>query len=169
MTTGNPALASSLVARPGVRQLVKFVIVGASSTIIDFTLLNLLHLKAGFPLAVAATFSFLVAVSNGFYWNRKWTFRASSGNAKKQGPLFLATNVVGWLLNLTIMTLALITASAMHLTTVHESAGEIVKLIALGQGKEAFSPLAVNAAKGCATIIVTAWNFSASKFITFKS
>jgi putative flippase GtrA len=159
---------ASLASRPGPRQFVKFCIVGASSTIIDFTLLNLLHFHFGLSLPVAATGSFLVAVCNGFYWNRRWTFRAGAGDARRQYPKFVATNIVGWLLNLTIMTLALVTAAALHLTTVREAPADIIRLIAAGQGKEAFSPLAVNAAKGCATICVTAWNFSAAKLWTFK-
>jgi putative flippase GtrA len=159
---------ASFISRKGPRQFVKFCIVGASSTIIDFTLLNLLHFRAGFPLPLAATCSFLVAVCNGFYWNRRWTFDAGAGDARRQYPKFVLTNLVGWTLNLTIMTLALVVASGMGLTEVKESPGEIVRLIALSRGKEVFSPLAVNAAKAAATVCVTAWNFTASKLWTFK-
>lgn len=160
---------ANFAARPGARQFVKFCIVGLSSTIIDFGLLNLLHYRVGLPLAVAATCSFLVAVTNGFYWNRRWTFRAGEGDAAKQYSKFIATNIVGWLLNLTIMTAALVIASRLNLTTVKEPPAEIVQLIALGQGKELFSPRAVNSAKALATVVVTAWNFTASKLWTFKS
>ena len=159
---------ASFVSRPGPRQFVKFCIVGATSTVIDFSLLNLLYYYVGLPLAVAATCSFLFAVTNGFYWNRRWTFRAGDGDARKQYPKFLATNVVGWLLNITIMTLALVIASHLGLTTLKRPTDEIVSLIVTGQGKDAFSPLAVNAAKACATVCVTAWNFTAAKLWTFR-
>ena len=43
-----------------------------------------------------------------------------------------------------------------------------VSLIVTGAGKHQFSPLAVNAAKAAATVVVTAWNFTASKLWTFK-
>ena len=159
---------SSFASRTGPRQFVKFCIVGATSTIIDFGLLNLLKFHLGLPILLAATCSFLVAVCNGFYWNRRWTFRAGDGDARKQYPKFLATNVVGYLLNVSIMTLALIVASQLKLTTVDRPAAEIVSLIVTGAGKHQFSPLAVNAAKAAATVVVTAWNFTASKLWTFK-
>ncbi len=159
---------ASLVSRPGPRQFVKFCIVGATSTVIDFTLLNLLHYRFALPLAVAATCSFLVAVSNGFYWNRRWTFRAGDGDARKQYPKFVATNVIGWMLNLTIMTLALVIATQLGLTALKRPTDEVISLIVMGRGKDAFSPLAVNAAKACATVCVTAWNFAAAKLWTFR-
>lgn len=160
---------ASLASRPGPRQFIKFCIVGATSTIIDFGLLNLLKFHFGLPLALAATCSFLVAVANGFYWNRRWTFRAGDGDARRQYPKFLATNVIGWMLNLSIMTLALILGSHLRVISVQEEPMQIVRLIALGQGKDAFTPLAVNTAKAIATVCVTAWNFTASKRWTFKS
>ena len=162
------SLASGLASRRGARQFVKFCIVGASSTIIDFGLLNFLKFTLGWPLALAASVSFLVAVCNGFYWNRRWTFRAGQGDPKRQYPKFLATNIVGWLLNLSIMTLALIGASQLGFTHVDRTPAQIVGLILTGEGKNEFSKLSVNLAKAIATVCVTAWNFSAAKFWTFK-
>lgn len=159
---------ASFVSRPGPRQFVKFCLVGATSTAIDFTLLNLLHYRVGFPVALAATCSFFVSVCNGFYWNRRWTFRASSGDAKRQYPKFVTTNAIGYTLNLSIMTLALITASHLHWITVRETPAEIIRLLVAGQ-KETFPFLAVNGAKAVATVCVTAWNFTASKLWTFKA
>ena len=163
-----PGAVGSLASKPGARQFVKFCLVGATSFTIDMGLFNLLHLGVGFPIGLAATCSFLVAVTNGFYWNRRWTFRAGAGDAKKQYPKFVGTNVIGLFLNVSVTALALIVASQLGVTTVKEDPGDILKLIFLGEGKEAFSPLAVNAAKVCATICVTAWNFTAAKFWTFK-
>ncbi|MDX1933617.1 MAG: GtrA family protein [Capsulimonadales bacterium] len=155
-------------ARSGVKQLIKFCIVGASSSVIDFGLLNLLHFAARLPVAVAATISFLLAVCNGFYWNRRWTFRASDGDPLKQYPKFVATNVIGWLLNLTIMSLALVVAGAMGWLHEIRTPAETIRLIVQGEGKNAFGPLALNTAKVVATVMVTAWNFSAAKLWTFK-
>ncbi|HVK04469.1 MAG TPA: GtrA family protein [Armatimonadaceae bacterium] len=160
--------AGDLLKRKGLRQFVKFCIVGLSSFTIDLGILLLLNKVLGLPLVFAATISFLIAVANGFYWNRRWTFRAHGGDPRKQYPKFLLTNIVGWLLNVSIMTLALIAASQLDLTTVKEPPVEIIKLIALGQGKEVFSARAVTAAKICATIVVTAWNFTAARFWTFR-
>lgn len=161
--------AAFLTAHPGAHQFVKFCVVGLSSTIIDFGLLNVLHYRAGLPVALAATLSFFVAVCNGFYWNRRWTFRAGKGNARKQYPKFVATNLVGWALNLSIMTLVLVAAESLGLLHVKRTPSEVIGLIVVpGPGARAFAPLALNSAKALATVIVTAWNFSASKLWTFK-
>lgn len=169
MTTGNPAFASSLVARPGVRQLVKFCIVGASSTVIDLTIFNIL-LSFSVPPVYAVVGGFIGGVSNGFFWNRRWTFKGREGKVAKQGPIFVATNLAGLTLNILVTTLALVVAAHLHLTQTHFTPEQTMQLILErntdGQG---FSRLALNAAKLCATVVVTAWNFSASKFITFKS
>lgn len=169
MTSGNPAFASSLAARPGVRQLVKFCIVGASSTIIDLAIFNIL-LSFSVPPVYAVVGGFMGGVSNGFYWNRRWTFQGRQGSMAKQVPIFLGTNLVGLTLNILVTTLALVIAAHLHLTQSHFTPEQTMRLILFratdGQG---FSRLALNAAKLCATVVVTAWNFTASKFITFKS
>ena len=169
MTTGNPAFASSLVARPGVRQLVKFCIVGASSTIIDLTIFNVL-LSFSIPPVYAVVGGFIGGVSNGFFWNRRWTFKDRQGNMAKQGPIFFATNLVGLTLNILVTTLALIIAAHLHLTETHSTPEQTMRMILFRttDGQQ-FSRLALNAAKLCATVVVTTWNFSASKFITFKA
>ncbi|WP_395095112.1 GtrA family protein [Armatimonas sp.] len=159
----------ALKARPSLTQFVKFCIVGLSSTLIDFAIYNLC-LNAGLLTPIALTFSFMVGLANGFYWNRRWTFRAVGGDRRKQGSKFLASNSVGWLLNLTVTTLALVLAAHWHLTKTHHTPQETLNLVLFraandGQG---FSRLALNAAKACATVVVTAWNFTAAKFFTFK-
>ena len=161
---------SALSARPGLAQFVKFCIVGLSSTLIDFAIYNVL-LRVGFTPALALTCSFLVSVFNGFYWNRRWTFRAMDGDAKKQGPKFLMTNAIGWLLNLSVTTLALVLAAQWHLTQTHHTPAETLHLVLLksANGDKGFSMLALNAAKICATLVVTAWNYTAAKFFTFKN
>jgi putative flippase GtrA len=160
---------SALTARPGLAQFVKFCIVGSTSFVIDFGIYNIL-LRVGLSPALSLSFSFLVAVVNGFYWNRRWTFRATDGDARKQGPKFLATNAIGWLLNLSVTTLALVLAAHWGLTRTHHTPAETLHLVLFrsANGKQGFSLLALNAAKVCATVVVTAWNFCAAKFFTFK-
>lgn len=159
----------SLLQRPGVRQLIKFCLVGLSSFVIDAGLLSLLHYQGGLPVAVAGTISFLFAVTNGYVWNSRWTFRDRQGDSKKQYPKFLATNVVGWILNLTIMTTAIILAMQMGFMHTQHPTGEIIQMIATGKGKSEFSPLVLLGAKVAATVIVTAWNFTAARVWTFRA
>jgi putative flippase GtrA len=159
----------SLLQRPGVRQLIKFCLVGLSSFIIDAGLLSLLHYGAGMSVAMAGTLSFLCAVTNGYIWNSRWTFQDSQRDTKKQYPKFLATNVVGWGLNLTIMTLAIILAIRLGVMHSVRSTGEILQTIAKGQGKSEFSPVVLIGAKVVATVIVVAWNFTAARLWTFRT
>lgn len=90
------------------RRFVKFCIVGASSTLIQTaTLAVILHFThshddttvlSGNALAV------VLAIINGFYWNRRWTFRQHGRpGAGGQFARFAAVNAVGLALNTLLM------------------------------------------------------------------
>lgn len=117
----------------------------------------------------AKTCSFLLAIGNGFYWNRRWTFRANAGDAKAQYPKFLLTNSVGLILNLTIMTGAILLATRLGWIHADRQPREILELILRGEGRKAFNPTTVNIATVVATIFVTAWNFTAARLWTFSN
>ncbi len=136
---------------------------------IDAGLLSLLHYRVGLPVAVAGTLSFLCAVTNGYIWNSRWTFRDRQGDSKKQYPKFLATNVVGWVLNLTVMTLAIVMAMRLGLMHTERSTNEIIQIIVTGKGKSEFSPVVLIGAKVVAAVVVVAWNFTAARLWTFKA
>ena len=79
-------------------QLVKFVVVGGSgyaANLLVFTLavtvLDLHHL-------VAASLAFVVAVSNNFWWNRFWTFRARAGHAGGQALRYFTISIVAFVI-----------------------------------------------------------------------
>lgn len=158
----------ALTSRPGLAQFIKFCVVGLSSFTIDIGLLNLFLYQFGWPLLVSKAGSFLVGVGNGFYWNRRWTFRAQTGDPRRQYPKFVLTNAVGLLLNLSIMTGTIVLATKLGLIHQERTPGEIAQLILRGEGRRAFNPLTVNLATLAATVCVTAWNFTAAKFITFR-
>ncbi len=148
----------TLLRRPGVQQLAKFCIVGASSTLIDQGS-KYAMLKVGEKLAPAvpwwlwATISFCLGVTNGYFWNRRWTFQATSeahGSAQSQYQRFVLTNAVGLGLNLGFTNLFLIPITG-HL--VHAQHPDKLHVI--------FASL-------CAVPIVVVWNFGAAKFWTFK-
>jgi putative flippase GtrA len=87
------------------RQLAKFCIVGGSGYIVNlavftfaFEVLNVHHL-------IAATAAFIVGVTNNFWWNRHWTFRAKAGRAETQAPRFFAVSVVAFLFALGVLEL----------------------------------------------------------------
>lgn len=74
-----------------IRQIFKFLIVGASGTIIDLGILNALMWATGIfdgPFyAVFKGLSFIVAVVNSYIWNKFWTFRQK--DASKAGKEFI--------------------------------------------------------------------------------
>lgn len=135
------------------RQLIKFCIVGASSTVIDIGILALLLKFFHFlPWWVSASISFCFAVSNGFFWNQRWTFRAKNiGSTRAQYSKFFVTNVIGLGLNLLISKgfLILFTGEVSHATNPDDKSILLAKL--------------------CAIPLVVIWNFGASRLWTFRS
>jgi len=78
-------------------QLVKFCAVGSSGYVVNLCvfaawveLLDVHHL-------IAATAAFVVAVTNNFWWNRHWTFRARGGHAGFQAARFFAVSIAAFL------------------------------------------------------------------------
>jgi putative flippase GtrA len=160
-STPNPL--SSALRRRGLRQFVKFCIVGASSTLIDFgifyLLIEIVHLQQyvaslDVARALGVCAAFLVAVTNGFYWNSRWTFRNTDPEGMRRRYLkFVLTNMVGLGLNLSItLLLARLTPPV------------VIALLApyLRKDPAAFFGKAV------ATGIVVFWNFTANKYWTFR-
>ena len=150
----NIARATALLRRNGTHQLVKFCVVGASSTMIDKGTLWLLiyRVMPRTPWWISATITFCLSVTNGFVWNQRWTFRARGGaSARAQYARFVSTNLVGLILNLglTKLFLILFTGQLRHIG---------------GNPRATLVILASLAAIPC----VTLWNFAASKYWTFR-
>lgn len=149
-----------LMQRAGFRQLIKFCLVGASSTVIDVGLLFFLTKRLmvlsslpWVPWFTWNTLTFCLAVTNGFIWNRRWTFRAQiHGAAREQYVKFFVTNSVGLVLSLFLTKLFLMMLF-----------GHAV----LGENNP--DPNHLMIAKICAIPFVMIWNFSAAKFWTFKA
>ena len=85
-------------------QLAKFCIVGASGYIVNLLVYALLLNAADLHYRLAATGSFLVAVTNNYTWNRVWTFRHQRGHMGHQGVRFLIVSVVVYGANLALLT-----------------------------------------------------------------
>lgn len=58
-------------------RLAKFATVGASNTVIDTVLFTLLTVLGAWYVA-AKVIAFAVATVNGYFWNRRWTFRGAT-------------------------------------------------------------------------------------------
>ena len=85
-------------------QLAKFSVVGATGYAINLVVYTVLLKEAGLHYAVAATCSFVVAVTNNYVWNRLWTFHDQRGHVGWQGLRFLVVALVAYAANLALLT-----------------------------------------------------------------
>jgi len=143
--------------KSGVRQLVKFGIVGASNTIINlvvlYLMLRLLHGHRYISSAVA----FLISVGNGYYWNKHWTFKQAQAKAvHTQFTQFVLVNLVS--LGLDWLVIYLISTPLEH---------ELHSLQAAWP-PDKIERVAVLAAQLIATAVIVFWSFFANRFWTFK-
>lgn len=156
--------------RRGVRQFGKFVVVGASSTVIDMGLHAILYRGIDGALneslrdfafglnhslsellvvyeidpafVILKAFTFIVATLNGFYWNRRWTFDAiDKDRAHRQLVRSYIVYGIGLLINTSV-------AGTIH----HPGAGKVLYVVSLL----------------VATVVTTAWTFPMNKFWTFR-
>jgi putative flippase GtrA len=138
--------------RPGVRgrathalrqrrnweELAKFCVVGASGYVVNLVVYVALLDGANLHYRVAATGSFLVAVTNNYLLNRLWTFRHHRGHFAYQGLRFFVVSVLVYAGNLGILTL----------------------LVEIGLGKIVSQALAI--------VLVTPANFIGNKLWSFR-
>ena len=78
-------------------QLIKFCAVGASGYVVNLSVFALCVEVLDVHHLVAATAAFVVAVTNNFWWNRHWTFRARGGHAGFQAARFFTVSVAAFL------------------------------------------------------------------------
>jgi putative flippase GtrA len=90
----------------GMRQFIKFGIVGASGFVVNlivFTVLQRLipsHAQP-VPYYIIYSISFLAGGVSNYYLNRVWTFR-STGHAMKEGAQFLTVSVIALIVGLIV-------------------------------------------------------------------
>jgi putative flippase GtrA len=125
-------------------QVVRFGIVGALNTLVDFGLFNVLFHFVGLPLLVANSLSVAAGIANSFIWNKHWTFSAG-GRAgwKREVVIFVLVSVIGLLLN---------NAGIYVLTRLSGNMGV----------------LALNLQKLAASAVSMTWNFLGYRLIAFR-
>ncbi|KAL7712783.1 Dolichol-phosphate mannosyltransferase subunit 1 [Entamoeba marina] len=83
---------------PGSAPLLKFLVVGATGTIVDIFIFSLL-MAINFIPSIAQTFSFIAALCNNYFLNSLWTFPQSQGvDKKKQFSKFAIVSGVAFLI-----------------------------------------------------------------------
>ena len=106
---GGDARPLRLRVRHGLRrprtwlQLARFATVGASGYVVNLATFALVVTTTGAHYRVAATAAFLVAVTNNFLWNRRWTFRVADGRRAGQAVRFGVVSVAAFLFNLAVL------------------------------------------------------------------
>jgi putative flippase GtrA len=97
-----PRLVASLLSVRNWQQLGKFCVVGAVGYLINLAVYDAL-LHEGVHYLVAATCSFLVAVTSNYTWNRVWTFRELRGHFGVQGMRFFVVSLAALGANLFVL------------------------------------------------------------------
>ncbi len=140
----------------------KYALVGISGTFIDvglFTFLVATTFLGSTPTlhGVAASTSFILAVTNNYYWNSRWTFAADNrAGSKKQFAKFLLVSAGGWLLNLCFLT---VFSSLLYQLMISTS---------FIDGVAPIPTWGLTIAKIAASVAVLLYNFIANRFWTFK-
>ena len=119
-------------------QLAKFCAVGASGYVVNLVVYTLLLKVVGLHYMGAAVGSFLVAVSNNYWWNRHWTFRSDRGHFAYQGMRFFVVSLLALVANLAALRI----------------------LVELGVGKILAQAIAI--------VLVTPLNFVGNKLWSFR-
>jgi putative flippase GtrA len=97
-----PRLVASLLSVRNWQQLGKFCVVGGVGYLINLAVYDAL-LHEGVHYLVAATCSFLVAVTSNYGWNRLWTFRELRGHFGVQGMRFFVVSLAALGANLFVL------------------------------------------------------------------
>ena len=148
---------AALIQKRGFRQLIKFAIVGASSTIINLVVLYLMLRLLHGHRYISTSVAFVVSVINGYHWNRTWTFKAALVKAvHTQFAQFALVNLVGYALDLLVIYLAS--------TPIERQ----IHLLEVAWSPAKTERIAVLAAQLIATALIVFWNFFANRLWTFK-
>ena len=125
--------------REDLRQFVKFAMVGALNTVVDWVIYFLLNRYVHLAKLVAKTCSFIVAASSSYTLNRRWTFRSTNPDVLKEFLKFVVVATTGMVWNTLIF----------WLISIRGGYPDILGLFT-------------------ATALVTVWNFFINKHWTFK-
>jgi len=138
---------------PFIPQFIRFFLVGAINTGIDFAVLNFLiyftEKSSGVYYPVFKFISFMVAVTNSYFMNKYWTFRSNDTCGMKPGEFlkFLGVYLVGAITNVGVATY-------------------VVNYVDAPVG---FSPVLWANVGACFAVVFTLiWNFVGLKFFVFK-
>lgn len=139
-------MAKPAVKIKNLRAKLRFIVVGAVNTVIDFGIFNILWKLVGLPVLVSNTISTGCAMVFSFFANKKFTFKSTSTDYRREVILFFIFTIVGiWLIqNLVIKGILLILPAGWPVA------------------------LSRNLAKILATLVSLIWNYITYDRIVFK-
>jgi putative flippase GtrA len=121
----------------------RFALVGLSGTLVDLILLGMLKML-GWATILANIVSYSVGIINNFWWNRHWTFASNNPDWLPQFLRFGAISLSALVINTLI-----VAVTEAPLNDLWQSHGYVL-------------------AKGVATMVGFAWNFSLNRIWTFN-
>lgn len=135
--------------KPLIHKFLKFGVVGASGTVIDFGLTALCKGILGIPELLSNAIGFTLAATSNYYLNRVWTWKSTSKDVGVEYAKFFFVSLLGLGLNtLIIFLLKDISIVPRFVDTTLDWDFWIAKIIA--------------------TAVVMVWNFIANNFFTFR-
>jgi putative flippase GtrA len=148
----NPNLGMMQKYGPLAAQFLRFAVIGAINTGLDFAILNLLMYLTGVysgPTLVILNFiSFTIAVINSYFLNKKWAFKdQANGDQGRKFVLFIVISLIGALINTGIV-----------------AGGTTYIPPMLGLSKELWANVMKLAATGASLV----WNFIGYKLFVFR-
>ena len=127
-------------------QKMRFVAVGGVNTVIDFGLLFALS-SLGVPVLIANIFSTTTAFCFSFFANKKYTFKTTDTNVKRELFLFVVVTLFGlWILQTIVIKVVIMSFSGIHLS----------------------DNAALFIAKVIATMVTLVWNYVMYSRVVFK-
>ena len=138
---------------------IRFCIIGAINTLIDFSILLILNRGFKVDYIVANYISTTIALVFSFFANKYYTFECKGGNVKKQSLSFTIVTLIGlWLIQPLVM-------KGINLLLVNWQIGTI-KLITL---KISSDTIKLIIEKLVATVITLIWNYLFYSRLVFKT
>jgi dolichol-phosphate mannosyltransferase len=88
---------------PNWLELVRFGMVGASGYVLNLVVYTICVHPLAIDYRLSAAVAFVVALTNNFWWNRHWTFKAGEGHAGFQAMRFVVVSLLAFGLNLLVL------------------------------------------------------------------
>ncbi|MBT4174812.1 GtrA family protein [archaeon] len=82
------------------KQILKHAVVGGAGTVLNLGILYVMVEFLGLFYIFGAGIAFFIAVSNNFFWNKKWTFHNKSHQYKKQYFEYIVVSLMALVLGL---------------------------------------------------------------------